>query len=70
MPRAYSAGRARVALPGGCAIGVRPIDLHLKGLERLGAEIQLSQGYVEAKAARLSQVENTFKAVITTYKAA
>jgi len=52
-PLVARAGRARVALPGGCAIGVRPIDLHLKGLERLGAEIRLEQGYVEARAARL-----------------
>ena len=43
-------GRARVSLPGGCAIGARPVDLHLKGLEALGAEIELSEGYVEAKA--------------------
>src|SRR5712675_2249626 len=46
-------GRARVSLPGGCAIGARPIDLHIKGLERLGAKIELSHGYVEATAARL-----------------
>ncbi len=52
-PLVARAGRARVALPGGCAIGTRPIDLHLKGLERLGAEIRLTQGYVEARAARL-----------------
>ncbi len=43
-------GEARVSLPGGCAIGTRPIDLHLKGLESLGAEIELRAGYVEAKA--------------------
>ena len=43
-------GHARVSLPGGCAIGTRPVDLHLKGLEALGAEIELSEGYVEAKA--------------------
>ncbi len=52
-PLVARAGRARVALPGGCAIGVRPIDLHLRGLERLGAEIRLDRGYVEARAARL-----------------
>ena len=46
-------GRAGVAMPGGCAIGSRPIDLHLKGLERLGPTITLAQGYVEARAARL-----------------
>lgn len=43
-------GHARVSLPGGCAIGARPIDLHLKGLEKLGAEIVLEAGYVDAKA--------------------
>jgi UDP-N-acetylglucosamine 1-carboxyvinyltransferase len=39
-----------VSLPGGCAIGTRPVDLHLKGLERLGAEVTLSEGYIEARA--------------------
>lgn len=43
-------GKARVSLPGGCAIGARPVDLHLKALEALGAEIELSEGYVEATA--------------------
>jgi UDP-N-acetylglucosamine 1-carboxyvinyltransferase len=46
-------GKARVSLPGGCAIGARPINLHLKGLEAMGAEIHLENGYVEASAARL-----------------
>ena len=46
-------GHARVSLPGGCAIGARPIDLHLKGFEALGARIQLDHGYVEATAERL-----------------
>jgi UDP-N-acetylglucosamine 1-carboxyvinyltransferase len=46
-------GRARVSLPGGCAIGARPIDQHLKGLEALGARIELTHGYVEAKTDRL-----------------
>ncbi|MEE4354913.1 MAG: UDP-N-acetylglucosamine 1-carboxyvinyltransferase [Desulfococcaceae bacterium] len=45
--------KARVSLPGGCAIGARPIDLHLKGLARLGASIELKHGYVEARADRL-----------------
>jgi len=45
-------GRARVSLPGGCAIGARPINLHLKGLEAMGAEIHLDHGYVEARAKR------------------
>jgi UDP-N-acetylglucosamine 1-carboxyvinyltransferase len=43
-------GRARVSLPGGCAIGTRPVDLHLKGLEALGAKISLEGGYIEASA--------------------
>jgi UDP-N-acetylglucosamine 1-carboxyvinyltransferase len=43
-------GEARVSLPGGCAIGTRPVDLHIKGLERLGAEITLDAGYIDAKA--------------------
>ncbi len=47
-------GRARVSLPGGCAIGARPIDQHLKGLEAMGAKINLVHGYVEAKAKRLT----------------
>ena len=42
-------GQAKVSLPGGCAIGTRPIDFHLKALESLGAEINLKSGYVEAK---------------------
>ncbi|MEE8541169.1 MAG: UDP-N-acetylglucosamine 1-carboxyvinyltransferase [Desulfobacterales bacterium] len=46
-------GKARVSLPGGCAIGERPINLHLKGLARLGASIELKHGYVEASAKRL-----------------
>ncbi len=46
-------GFARVSLPGGCAIGARPIDQHLKGLEALGAEIHLVHGYVEARAKKL-----------------
>jgi UDP-N-acetylglucosamine 1-carboxyvinyltransferase len=43
-------GRAEVSLPGGCAIGTRPIDLHLQGLRQLGAEIELNEGYVIARA--------------------
>ena len=43
-------GEARVSLPGGCSIGTRPVDLHLKGLQQLGAEIELRQGYIEARA--------------------
>ncbi len=43
-------GEARVSLPGGCAIGTRPVDLHLKGLEAMGADIRLESGYVDARA--------------------
>ena len=46
-------GKAKVSLPGGCAIGARPINLHLMGLERMGARIELESGYVVAKARRL-----------------
>jgi UDP-N-acetylglucosamine 1-carboxyvinyltransferase len=52
-------GRAKVSLPGGCAIGVRPIDQHLKGLDALGAQIRLEHGYVHAEARRL--VGNRFR---------
>ncbi|HEX7127560.1 MAG TPA: UDP-N-acetylglucosamine 1-carboxyvinyltransferase [Thermodesulfobacteriota bacterium] len=52
-PLVARCGRARVSLPGGCAIGERPINLHLKGLEALGAAIRLTGGYVEAEAKRL-----------------
>ena len=50
-------GHARVSMPGGCAIGVRPIDQHLKAFEALGAEIHLAEGYVEAKAKGLRGTE-------------
>ena len=52
-PLVARAGRARVSLPGGCAIGARPINLHIKGLEHLGATITQEHGYVEARAERL-----------------
>jgi UDP-N-acetylglucosamine 1-carboxyvinyltransferase len=47
-------GRVRVSLPGGCTIGARPINLHLKGLEKLGARIKMSGGYIELKAKKLT----------------
>jgi UDP-N-acetylglucosamine 1-carboxyvinyltransferase len=53
-------GKARVSLPGGCAIGARPINLHLKGLAAMGAEINLTHGYVEAKARRLKGARINF----------
>ncbi len=46
-------GSARVSLPGGCAIGARPINMHLEGLEKMGAEIVLEEGYVKARSSRL-----------------
>jgi UDP-N-acetylglucosamine 1-carboxyvinyltransferase len=46
-------GEAEVSLPGGCAIGSRPVDLHIKGLQDMGAEIDVSNGYIHAKASRL-----------------
>ncbi len=46
-------GRARVSLPGGCAIGSRPVDLHIKGLEAMGAKISIEHGYINATAERL-----------------
>ncbi len=49
-PLVARCGEARVSLPGGCAIGTRPVDLHLKGLEQLGAEIELEEGYISARA--------------------
>lgn len=52
-PLVAKRGRARVSLPGGCVIGARPIDLHLKGLRALGAEVRVERGYVIAEAGRL-----------------
>ena len=49
-------GEARVSLPGGCAIGARPVDQHIKGLQAMGAEIKVEQGYVHAQARRLKGV--------------
>jgi len=59
-------GRARVSLPGGCAIGERPVDLHLKALEAMGAEIRMEHGYVEAVCERLKGAEITFDLVTVT----
>ena len=59
-------GRARVSLPGGCAIGARPIDLHLRALEKLGAAITVEHGYVEARAERLIAAEISFDTVTVT----
>jgi UDP-N-acetylglucosamine 1-carboxyvinyltransferase len=53
-------GRARVSLPGGCAIGARPVDQHLMGLEALGAKIEVEHGYIKAEAPRLRGAEVVF----------
>ncbi|MDA8094800.1 MAG: UDP-N-acetylglucosamine 1-carboxyvinyltransferase [Betaproteobacteria bacterium] len=52
-PTLARCGQARVSLPGGCAIGLRPVDLHIKGLEAMGATIRIEHGYIEASAQRL-----------------
>jgi len=65
-PLVARCGRARVSLPGGCAIGARPIDLHIKGLERLGANIVQEHGYVEASAERLKGNEIVFDKITVT----
>jgi len=59
-------GRARVSLPGGCAIGARPIDLHIKGLEKLGASITQQHGYIEAAADRLRGGHIAFDRITVT----
>ncbi len=66
-PLVARAGEAHVSLPGGCAIGIRPIDLHLKGLEALGAKITLEDGYVNASAPQgLKGGDFTFPVVSVT----
>ena len=57
---------ARVSLPGGCAIGARPIDLHIQGLEKLGAEITQEHGYIEARAQRLKGARIVFQKITVT----
>jgi len=61
-------GTARVSLPGGCAIGARPVDLHLKALEQMGAEIGTSHGYIEARApkGRLTGARIVFEKITVT----
>jgi len=59
-------GMARVAMPGGCAIGGRPIDLHIKGLEKMGATITQEHGYLEARAARLRGAHLVFDKITVT----
>ena len=65
-PLVARCGRARVSLPGGCAIGSRPIDMHIKGLEQLGARITQDHGYVEASADRLKGTEIVFDKITVT----
>jgi UDP-N-acetylglucosamine 1-carboxyvinyltransferase len=65
-PLLARSGSVRVSLPGGCAIGVRPIDLHLEAFRRMGAEVVLEHGYVEARATRLSGAEIPFETVTVT----
>src|SRR6202451_3653241 len=59
-------GYARVSLPGGCAIGARPIDLHIQALEKLGARISVEHGYVEARATRLRGATFRFPKITVT----
>jgi len=59
-------GQARVSLPGGCAIGVRPVNLHLKGLEKLGASISFDHGYVDARANGLRGTKFYFDTISVT----
>jgi UDP-N-acetylglucosamine 1-carboxyvinyltransferase len=59
-------GMARVAMPGGCAIGGRPIDLHLKGLEKMGASITQEHGYIEARTERLRGAHIVFDKITVT----
>jgi len=65
-PLVARCGHARVSLPGGCAIGARPIDLHIKGLESLGAKIEQQHGYVSATATRLKGAEIVFEKITVT----
>src|SRR5208283_4872060 len=59
-------GEARISLPGGCAIGLRPVDQHVKGLVAMGAEIDLDHGYIDARARRLVGTKFVFDLVTVT----
>ena len=65
-PLLARAGHARVSLPGGCAIGARPINLHIQGFEKLGAKIRTEHGYVDATADRLVGANITFDKITVT----
>uniref|UniRef100_A0A7V5CS47 UDP-N-acetylglucosamine 1-carboxyvinyltransferase n=1 Tax=Acidobacterium capsulatum TaxID=33075 RepID=A0A7V5CS47_9BACT len=65
-PLVARTGLARVSMPGGCAIGARPIDLHIKGLEQMGATIVYEHGYIEARAERLKGAQIHFDKITVT----
>lgn len=65
-PLVARVGFARVSIPGGCAIGARPIDLHIKGLEKLGAKIVTEHGYIEARATKLKGAHYSFDKITVT----
>jgi UDP-N-acetylglucosamine 1-carboxyvinyltransferase len=65
-PLVARVGFARVSIPGGCAIGARPIDLHIKGLEKLGAKIVTEHGYIEARATKLKGARYSFDKITVT----
>src|SRR5215510_1903607 len=65
-PLVARCGEARVSLPGGCAIGLRPVDLHIKGLQAMGAEIDIDHGYIHARAKRLQGARIVFDLVTVT----
>ncbi len=65
-PLVARCGEARVSLPGGCAIGLRPVDQHVKGLQAMGVEIDLESGYISARAARLRGARIVFDMVTVT----
>src|SRR5271166_4866554 len=65
-PLVARTGMARVAMPGGCAIGGRPIDLHIKGLEKMGATMTYEHGYLEAHAQRLAGAHIVFDKITVT----
>ena len=65
-PLVARCGEARVSLPGGCAIGLRPVDQHVKGLVAMGAEIDLEHGYISARTRRLAGVRFGFDVVTVT----
>ena len=65
-PLVARCGEARVSLPGGCAIGLRPVDQHVKGLQAMGVEIDLEHGYISARAARVKGARFVFDVVTVT----